>query len=97
MRLVKWVDENGFKHRAYVREEDSDDMAMESGIPADPPDLSRLDWDEIQRELHNMLSDFGLFTIEDVTKSRTGLENSVKAVVQAKITALYRNVNPAGE
>jgi hypothetical protein len=92
MKNVVWTDGDGYKHVSRLRDRDPDHMAPE-GIPLDPPDLSQLDWQEIQRELHNLLVDKELFTWKDVQRSQNGVSSSILSVMKRPIVALYRNRN----
>lgn len=90
MRLVSWFDDNGYMRKAYVRDSDPDDVAPSIGIPHDPPDLSSIDWDEVQRELHNALSNAGLTTWRDVQQQQNSLVPVISTVLKRKLIALYR-------
>ena len=89
MRSVGWTDNDGYKHQSLVRDGDPD-SAAETGIPNDPPDLNQLDWNEIERELHNRLVEAGLITWVDVQRSQNGLTGIVRAVVHKRIVQLYK-------
>jgi hypothetical protein len=89
MKIVPWTDSDGKKHQSLIREGDPDSMA-ETGIPNDPPDLNQLDWNEIERELHNRLIEAGLITWRDVQRSQNGLTGIVRAVVLKRIIQLYK-------
>lgn len=88
MRRVIWTDDNGWKHCSLLRDDDPDDMAP-YGVPHDPPDLSRLDWEGIQKELHNLLVDRGLCNWEQVVASQNGVTASVLSILKRKVLALY--------
>lgn len=61
----------------------------QKGVLLDPPDLTRLDWDEIVRDLHNLLVARGLITMKDVNELQT-LNNTILKVIAPRIGALYR-------
>ena len=90
MRLVTWTDDDGYRRRAHVREGDLDEKAPDSGVPADVPDVSQLDWKEVEKDLHNMLSDRGYITWADVQRSQNGISTVVKLVLSRRIILLYR-------
>ncbi len=90
MRLVTWYDEDGFLRQAYGRNEDPDEIVQESGIRHEPPDVRQLDWDELAKELNNLLIERGLITWMDVQKQQDALINTVKTVMKRKLIALYR-------
>lgn len=89
MRIVEWTDEKGFNHRSLVRDNDGDNMAPE-GILQDPPDLSRIDWEEVQQELHNMLLSRGLVTWNDVQAAQNGVTSAIVSVLKRRVIHLYR-------
>lgn len=89
MRLVQWEDENGLLRSSFVKDNDPDEAAAQ-GIPHDPPDISRLDWDQIQTDLHNELVKRGLFSWADVQKQQTTLPLAINAVLKQRLMALYR-------
>lgn len=89
MREITWIDEDGYKRRSLIRDDDPNELAPQ-GIPVDPPDLSRLDWLEIQRDLHNILVDRGLSTWEDVRSANGGVTSSIVSVMKRRVIALYR-------
>jgi len=88
MRAVTWTDNNGYKHRSLVREEDPDEAAPQ-GILQDPPVLEGMDWEAIKRDLHNLLVDAGLYSWLDV-QQRQGLEGAILGAMRKKVIHLYR-------
>lgn len=88
MKEVDYIDQNGYKRKRVVRDSVPDKEAHR-GIPLEPPDLSLIDWDEIQRELHNRLIDRGLITMKDVRHLKT-LQNAITSIIQPKVVALYK-------
>lgn len=90
MKLVTWTDDNGYRHRAYIREGDLESTAPSLGIPADIPDLSQLDWESVQRDLHNILTDRGYTTWADVQLSQNGINTAVQSVLVRRVVQLYR-------
>lgn len=93
MNLVKWTDENGYEHQAWMRNGDKDPA---KGITHDPPDLNRLDWEEIKRNIHNALVNQNLVTWEDVQAKQNAIGGIILAEVRKPILALYRS-NDNGE
>ena len=102
MRLVTWTDQRGYSHRSLIRNSDPDDRAPEIGIPADPPDLDRLDFTqlpdldapEFKRKLHNRLVQLYLITWQDVQQSQNGLTAAIMSVGRDReiVTALKRQL-----
>ena len=68
----------------------------QKGILLDPPDLTRLDWEEIVRDLHNLLVKRGLITIKDVNELQT-LNNTILLVIAPRISELYRETTNNNE
>ena len=92
MRYVIYEDGRGWKHRTLIRDNDPDTAAPQ-GIPADPPDISNIDWQRISKELHNPLVDRGLFTWEDVQRSGDALRGVINSVLKRELITLYRSNN----
>lgn len=90
MRLVTWYDDDGFLRQAYGRDDDPDEVVQETGVPHEPPDMREIDWDDVARELNELLIKRGLITWQDVQRKDAALVNTVKAVMQRRINALYR-------
>lgn len=86
MKIVDWVDEQGYQHRSVVREGDDDPRV---GIPADVPDIRQLNWEWIVRELHNRMMGAELFTLHDV-ESNQQLSSIILSVVRKQIVILYK-------
>lgn len=92
MRAVRYEDEDGFMHQSFIKE----DMPLSEahmGIPHEPPDITRLDWQEIQKEINNLLLERDLITLKDVSNQRGALENTIKAIIIPKLIQLYKE-NP---
>lgn len=89
MRLVQWVDENGYVRQSYVKDDDPDEMAV-SGIRHEPPDITRLDWEAIQRELHNELVKRNLISWKDIQAQQNSLVPTISSVLKRRLIALYR-------
>lgn len=89
MRLVEWVDDEGFKHLSYVRDNDPDSFAPR-GLSADPPSLDTLDWFYIKRDLWNLLVDSRILTWQDVTHLQNGVSGAILGALRQKVVALYR-------
>jgi len=70
MRTVIWTDSNGYKHKATVRDRDTDEMAQHGmGLSSDPPDVNGIDWEAVKRNLHNLLIDRNMTTWARVKRS----------------------------
>lgn len=91
MRPVKYKDDRGYLHRVMVKDDDPDEMAR-FGIPAGPPDLHELDWEEIIRQMNNALVEHGLNSWLDVQRSPIGVQVAT-TVVRRYLIDLYRRNN----
>ena len=89
MRLVQWEDKNGYLRQSWIKDSDPDEMAK-SGIRHDPPDLSVIDWKEVQKELHNELVKRDLISWRDVQNQQNTLVPVISNVLKRRLIALYR-------
>ena len=89
MRTVIWEDRSGYTRASLVRDGDPDEAA-EYGIPVDPPDVDKIDWEEVKRDLHNNLVRKGLFTYEDMQKAQNAIRSVVILALHKKVVDLYR-------
>lgn len=90
MKKVVWVDKHGYKHASLLRDNDPPENAH-LGIPQDPPDLSRLDWEGMRRDLHNLLVERELITWQDVQAAQTGIQQAILTVFRSPIVRLYKS------
>lgn len=96
MRLVNWIDPNGYEHLSWVKDTAPPEAAPE-GIPNDPPDINRLDWEAIKRSIHNALVGQRLITWADVQKQQNAIAGIVLAEVRKPIVALYQEKQEDGK
>lgn len=89
MRLVTWEDKDGYLRQAHVKDSDPDSMAKK-GVQHKMPDLSQIDWDDVQKELHNILVRRGLVTWADVVEQQNSLGPTIASVLKRRLVALYR-------
>lgn len=89
MKLVRWTDDRGYDHLSLLRDSDPDHMAS-LGIPADPPNLDLLDWEEIKRDLHNELVSRELVDWKTVQQAGDGVTGAILAAIRRKVILLYR-------
>lgn len=89
MKNVIWQDQDGYKHRSLIRDDQPDHMAAE-GIPQDPPDINQLDWEGIKREIHNSLVEQGITSWSEVQRRGNAVGSTVASVIRPKIILLYR-------
>jgi len=88
MKRVEWTDEQGKKHSRLVQDNILQDP--DEGIPLEPPDIERLDWEAIKRTLHNELFHRGLIDWQAVQRSGNGLQAAILAALHRKLQDLYR-------
>lgn len=88
MRPVIFEDSRGYLRRMLIKDSDPDSMA-ECGMPAGPPDIEKVDWDMLMRDVHNALVNEGLNTWLDVQRSPVGLQVACN-VIKRHFVALYR-------
>lgn len=93
MKVVIYVDEEGYKRQVLLRDQDNDPRL---GIPQEPPDINALDWEAIKRDLHNQLVDRKLMSWADVQKAQNGISASITAALKRELINLYR-VDPMEE
>jgi len=95
MKLVQWKDARGFFHLSLLRKDDPNSDAPQ-GLPQDPPDLSAIDWNAVRRDLHNELVVRRLITLEDITRSQSGLTAAILTALRQRVVALYRSAKDGG-
>jgi len=89
MRLVSWEDDRGYMRQSYVPDDAPDSMAPQ-GIAHNPPDLSEIDWGDVERDLHNALVAQGLITWQDVQRQQNTLLPVVTSILKGRLQTLYR-------
>ena len=89
MQRVRVVDADGYMHQ-YLVTDSTPDEEIEKGLPCDPPDVRQLDWNEIARELHNLLLRRGLVTLDDVNAQQNAVGNTILSVIRPRVIALYK-------
>ena len=90
MKTIIVMDRFGYK-RAWLCTDGMSDDEAEQGIPQTPPDLDLIEWEEVKKQLNNILVDRGIFTYHDVCQARNAITNASKAVLKNRIVNLYRN------
>lgn len=92
MRLVRYETEDGWKFQSWIPEHLPASEA-EKGIPHNPPDTTRIDWSEVERELNNLLIDRDIITLKDVNDNSGVLGNTILSIIQPRLIELYKE-NP---
>lgn len=60
MKYIDWVDENGRRRRSLVKDDDGVEAAP-FGIPLEPPDIRKLDWQAVIKEIENIQYEYGMY------------------------------------
>jgi hypothetical protein len=89
MRTVIWTDADGLKHRSIIRDSDPD-LSAPMGIRKDCPDLRRIDWDGVLRDLHNALVEQGVTNWAEY--QRHNIRGIILGALQRRLQTLYREV-----
>jgi hypothetical protein len=89
MRQVTYTDKFGYKKVALVRDTDPDDFA-EQGVPVGPPDLELVDWEEVKRDLNNILVDRGILTYHDIQRNPSAVSSAVRSCLTSKVVNVYK-------
>jgi hypothetical protein len=88
MRYVIYTDKNGYKKRSLLRDSDGDELAP-YGIPAGPPSLEEIDFEEIKKQVNNLFVENGIFTWDDVQKNQIGLQ-AVCTIVKRYVAVAFK-------
>jgi len=96
LKEVKWTDPDGRRRVRLIRHRDPASLAQTQGIPQEPPDLDRLDWEQIKVDLHNRLLDLGLLTWKDVQAAQQGVTGAVLTMLRKRVINLYKEKSKGG-
>lgn len=90
MKVVTYEDEDGWLRQSMIK----DNMHISEGpkgIPNNPPDISQLDWTQIQKELNRLMIKRKLISMKDLQGGgHRLLENAVMLAVLKPIVELYK-------
>ena len=89
MKVAHWVDSNGYQRVSVVHDEDSVLEAVH-GLRKGPPDITTLDWENIIRDLHNELVSRGLFSYQDIIRSKSGVSGAITSALRRRVIELYK-------
>lgn len=89
MRYETWTDEHGYDHRSMLPDWDKESHPSE-GIPADPPDLSEIDWADVQKRLHNQMVGRSIFTWDDLRRNGGDLKNAILTAIVPLVTERFK-------
>jgi hypothetical protein len=96
LKEIKWTDPDGRKRARLIRNRDPASLAQTQGIPQEPPELDRLNWQQIKVDLHNRLMDLDLLTWKDVQKAQTGVTSAILTVLRKRVINLYKEKDKGG-
>lgn len=86
MKLVEYENKLGFRQKSLVKNGDR----PEWGIHLSPPDVNQLDWDAIKLNLHNLLLDKDLLSIEDVQQRQQEFVSVIVTTLKKPLLRLYQ-------
>ena len=89
MRLVEWTDENGYNHLAWLKDNEPDYKAPE-GLSHDPPDVNRIHWEEIKKDVHNQMVKMRLTDWHKVMEHQNALTGIITGAVKRNLVYLFR-------
>ena len=89
MKVLHWIDDDGYGRVSIVRDKDSA-FEANSGLRSGPPDVTTIDWEGVVRDLHNALADRKLFTYQDIIKSKDGVKSAILSTLRRKVITLYK-------
>lgn len=89
MKQIAYLDENGYKRVSLIRDNDRDEMAHK-GIPVLIPDVNRIDWEAVKRDLHNELVNREIRTIKDISIDNDGINGAILFALRSKLVSIYR-------
>ena len=87
MKQLHYIDNTGKAHVSIVRQQDDDPRI---GIPLEPPDVGRIDWECVKTDLHNELTVRGIRTLNDVRSNGNGFTGAILSALKNRLIALYR-------
>jgi len=95
MKNILWIDQDGFKRRSLVRDTDGIDR-IRQGIPVEFPDVYGDGWNELAKEIANILVEDNVRTYADLLHSQPTI-NAISNVVKRRIIDSYRNASKSNQ
>jgi len=95
MKLIEWLDDEGFKHLSWVKDNEGPEQGPR-GMSNDPPDLDNIDWHSIKLELHNRLVERRLTNWDKVQKEQTALSSILQGIIKRHLVTLFRSIEKEG-
>ena len=89
MKAVIWTDDTGRKRRSLIKDNDGPEMAR-YGVPADPPDIRRMDMESVFREIEDLQYEFGLFDWRAANNNQSAMQACINAF-KREMLKLYRD------
>ena len=91
MKTIEWTDERGWFHRALVRDQDGVTQAMAGmGLSQDPPDVDRINWEAVKRDLHNLLVQHKIVNWENIRSSNNQLGGILIKALKKHVITLFK-------
>lgn len=89
MAIVTVKDDKDYNHSYYLINRS---QPLEEGIEVNVPDLSKINWFNIKKELHNSLHEYKLFSGDDVLTNEgyKKLSFIVSKIITERIYQMYR-------
>lgn len=87
MKAVTYRDSHGYLRRVLIRDIDSAEDA-EFGIPDGPPDVRRIDWEAVMKQINDLLVTENIQTSTEL-QGKYALE-TIGNIVKRHVQALYR-------
>lgn len=88
MKLVEWIDDDGYKHKKLVRDEEEN---YDFGISKEPPPVDLIDWESVKRDLHNQLVNRGILSFYDLGGPNSGnLTGAILSAVKPHVIKYFR-------
>ena len=89
MKAVIWTDDTGRKRRSLIKDNDGPEMAR-YGVPADAPDVRKIDMEAVFREIEALQYEHGLFNWRAALNDQSAIQACIN-VFKRKFLELYRN------
>jgi hypothetical protein len=91
MRQVTYKDRNGYLRVSLIRDTDPEDMAPK-GLPVGPPDFELIDWEEVKRQLSNLLVERGILTYTDIQHNPSAVSSCVRSCLTSRVVNVYKQM-----
>lgn len=92
MRRVEWVNSQGKRKVSLIRDTDPDEAAPQ-GIPVETLNLSALDWEQIEVDLHNGLVSLGVYDWESARRQNELVAGAILNAVRRPLLVHLRDLS----